>query len=151
MTSERTQLPGLRPALQGDADFVIRVIETTMRGHIERTWGSFNEEQTRQRVAALVAAQTCSIIQWQHQDVGVLTIVREPTHIQLEQIFILPGYQNKGIGTYLLREAARAASAAGKPLRLRVLSVNPARRLYEREGFSVTAITPERIYMELHA
>ncbi len=41
------------------------------------------------------------------------------------------------------------AKAAGKPLRLRVLSVDPARRLYEREGFRVTSSTPERFYMEL--
>ena len=88
MTSERTEFPGLRPALQSDADFVIRVIEATMRGYIERTWGAFDAEQTRQRVAGLVAAQTCSIIRWQREDIGVLTIVREPKHIQLEQLFI---------------------------------------------------------------
>lgn len=41
------------------------------------------------------------------------------------------------------------ARQAGKPVRLRLLAVNPARRLYEREGFRVSSTTPERIYMEL--
>jgi hypothetical protein len=34
---------------------------------------------------------------------------------------------------------------------LRVLKNNPARRLYERLGFRVSSITPERVYMELNA
>ena len=140
--------PSLRPALPGDVAFVVAVIATTMRAHIERTWGAFDAEQTRERVLRSIEARTCSVIQWQSRDIGVLTIVREPTHIQLEQIFILPAYQNKGIGTYFVRATAQEASAAGKPLRLRVLVVNPARRLYEREGFAITAVTPERVFME---
>jgi hypothetical protein len=51
-------------------------------------------------------------------------VVRHPDFIQLNQLFILPQYQNNGIGT---------------------------RRLYERLGFRVSLITPERVYMELHA
>ena len=140
--------PSLRPALSGDIEFVVDVTATTMRAHIERTWGTFDAEHTRERVLRSIEAKTCSVIQWQHQDIGVLTIMREATHIQLEQIFILPAYQNKGIGTYFIRATAQEARAAGKPLRLRVLVVNPARRLYEREGFAITAVTPERIFME---
>jgi ribosomal protein S18 acetylase RimI-like enzyme len=63
-------------------------------------------------------------------------------------MYILPSHQNRGIGTRLVRELAREAKESGRPLRLRVLSVNPARRLYEREGFQVTSTTPERIFME---
>jgi ribosomal protein S18 acetylase RimI-like enzyme len=40
------------------------------------------------------------------------------------------------------------ARDANKPLRLRVLGVNPAKRLYERLGFVVTETTNERYYME---
>jgi len=151
MTPERMQLPGLRPASTADADFIAGVIETTMRGHVERTWGAFSADQTRRRVLDSIEARTYSVIRWNGQDVGALAIVRESTHILLDQLFILPLYQNKGIGTHFIREAVQEAKAAGKPLRLRVLAVNPARRLYEREGFAVTAVTPERIYMELPA
>ena len=141
--------PRLRLALRSDLAFVVHVVETTMRAHVERTWGAFDPHQARARALSSIEAQTCSIIEWQRQDIGVLTIVREPTHIQLEQIFILPAYQNRGIGTHLIRQTAREANAARKPLRLRVLVVNPARRLYEREGFAITSVTPERVFMEL--
>src|SRR5262245_59969960 len=95
--------PSLRQALHGDVAFAVAVIETTMRGHIERTCGSFDPAQTRQRVLSSIEAQTCSIIEWRAEDIGILTIVREPTHIQLEQIFILPAYQKNGIGTHFIR------------------------------------------------
>ena len=143
--------PQLRPAFESDAEFVTCVIETTMRAHIERTWGSFNADETRQRVLGNIEAGHCSIIRWGNQDIGVFTIAREPAEIKLEQIFILPPFQRKGLGTYLIRAIAAEAKAVGKPLRLRVLAVNPAQQLYEREGFAVTETTPERIYMERHA
>src|SRR5262245_41343830 len=96
--------PTLRPALDGNGPVLVQVVDTTMRAHVERTWGAFDPELARQRVLSSVEAQTCCVIRWQHQDIGMLTIVREPTHIQLEQIFILPAYQNKGIGTFFIRE-----------------------------------------------
>ena len=143
--------PQLRPASAGDADFVTRVIETTMRAHIERTWGQFNADETRRRVLGNIEARRCSIICWKNQDIGVFTIAREPTEIKLEQIFILPAFQRRGLGTYLTRALAAEAQPADKPLTLRVLAVNPARQLYEREGFAVTETTPERIFMERRA
>jgi GNAT superfamily N-acetyltransferase len=122
-----------------------------MRSYVEQTWGSFSEERTRQHVHESIASNIYSIVRWQGDDIGALAVRREPTHIQLDQMFILPSHQNQGVGTHLIRRLAQEAKTAAKPLRLRVLSVNPARRLYEREGFVVTSVTPERIFMERHA
>ena len=120
-----------------------------MRGYVEQIWGSFCEEYNRKDIARSIASGIYSIIEWQGQDIGALAVGRSPTHIQLTQIFIVPSHQNRGIGTSLIRELAREAKESGKPLRLLVLSVNPARRLYEREGFRVTSVTPEGVFMEL--
>jgi GNAT superfamily N-acetyltransferase len=120
-----------------------------MRAYVEQIWGSFSEEYNRKDVAQSIAAGIYSIIRCDSQDVGALAIERHPTHIQLIQLYIVPSRQNQGIGTSLIRELAREAQESRKPLRLRVLSVNPARRLYEREGFRVTSVTPERVFMEL--
>ena len=120
-----------------------------MRGYVEQIWGSFSEEYNRKDIARSIASGIYSIIEWEGQDIGALAVERHPTHIQLTQIFIVPSHQNRGIGTALIRELAREAKESRKPLRLLVLSVNPARRLYEREGFRVTSVTPERVFMEL--
>ena len=139
----------LRQASITDAEFIYRVIESTMRRYVEQTWGRFSEELTRKPIADMVGAGTCSIIELDGQDIGVISVERHADHIQLAQLFIQPSHQNRGIGTAILRSLVREAREAGKPVRLRILAVNPVRRLYEREGFRVCSTTPERIYMEL--
>jgi GNAT superfamily N-acetyltransferase len=139
----------LRQATAADADFIYRVVETTMRGYVERIWGSFSEEYNRKNIAESIGSGIYSLIEHEGLAVGALAVERHATHIQLTQIYILPSHQNRGIGTSLVRELAREAKETGRPLRLRVLSVNPARTLYEREGFKVTSVTPERVFMEL--
>jgi GNAT superfamily N-acetyltransferase len=141
----------LREATPNDGEFIYRLVETTMRAYVEKIWGSFSEDYNQKSIAASLAARIYSIIQFDGQDIGALAVERQSTHIQLTQMYILPSHQNRGIGTWLVRELAREARESGKPLRLRVLSVNPARRLYEREGFQVTSTTPERVFMELRA
>ena len=138
----------LREGTAADAEFIYRVVEATMRGYVEKIWGSFSEDYNRKNIADTLAAGIYSIIQLDGRDIGALAVERHPSHIQLAQMYILPSHQNRGIGTRLVRELAREAKESGRPLRLRVLAVNPARRLYEREGFQVTSTTPERVFME---
>jgi GNAT superfamily N-acetyltransferase len=141
----------LRLATQDDLDFIVGLIDKTMRFYIEQTWGSFSRALTEQTVREAVSAGTYSVVQVAGEDIGALAVEHEPKHMQLAQIFILPSHQNRGIGTRLIREVAAQATTNSKPLRVRVLSVNPARRLYEREGFMVTSTTAERVFMERHA
>jgi ribosomal protein S18 acetylase RimI-like enzyme len=139
----------LRAASCSDAEFIYRLVETTMRGYVEKVWGSFSEDYTRKHTEEAIASRSYSVIELDGDDIGALAVERHDTHIQLTQLYILPAHQNRGIGTYLVRQVIAEARDAQKPLRLRVLSVNPARRLYEREGFRVTSQTPERFFMEL--
>jgi ribosomal protein S18 acetylase RimI-like enzyme len=60
----------------------------------------------------------------------------------------LPEFQRDGIGTELVRRMLQRAKELDVPVRLRVLRVNPAKRLYERMGFVVTSEEPERFYMQ---
>jgi len=138
-----------RVAIASDAEFVFRVVEATMRAYNERQWGRFDTEANRKAIDERIAAGTFEIIGFAGEDIGVLRVERHDSHIQLDQLFILPSHQNRGIGARIVRELAREAREAKKPLRLRVLEVNPARKFYEREGFRVVATTPGRIHMEL--
>jgi ribosomal protein S18 acetylase RimI-like enzyme len=53
-----------------------------------------------------------------------------------------------GIGTTLLNNLIVEASQSKITIRLRVMTVNPAKKLYERVGFVVTESTPDFFLME---
>ena len=50
-------------------------------------------------------------------------------------IAVLPEHQNRGVGTWALRQIQQAAALEGTPCRLSVLKSSPALRLYERLGY----------------
>jgi ribosomal protein S18 acetylase RimI-like enzyme len=68
--------------------------------------------------------------------VGRLWVAREPEELRLVDVSLLPAHRGAGLGTKLLRALQREATETGKPLRLSVTRDNPARRLYERLGFT---------------
>ena len=138
----------LRPAIADDAEFAYRTTRDTMREYVLATWGAWNEEEVRQRSSENIAAGLTQIIELGHTAIGIHVVEREPDAIRLLQIFILPEYQRRGIGSHLIERLLAEARSARLPLRLRVLRVNPACALYQRMGFNVVEATPERYFME---
>jgi GNAT superfamily N-acetyltransferase len=68
-------------------------------------------------------------------DIGILKAEERADCIYLGDIQIHHEYRNRGIGTSLIESVIRSASSVNKPVRLRVLSGNPAKNLYLRLGF----------------
>ena len=119
-----------------------------MREHVLATWGAWNDDEVRHNIAESIAAGYTQIIELGDASIGIHVVERAPDHIQLWRIFILPEYQRRGIGSQLIERLLAEARSARLPLRLRVLRVNPAFKLYERMGFKVVQTTPERYFME---
>ncbi|EZH76256.1 acetyltransferase [Ectopseudomonas composti] len=80
--------------------------------------------------------------------IGRLYVFRGPTTINLIDISLLPEWRGKGIGTRYLAALVDDADAAEKSMRLFVEPTNPAKRLYERFGFSTSGSNP--IYLQMH-
>ena len=131
----------LRPATSGDAEFALHVTEACMRVYAEQAWGGW----IGQPDLDLAFDQ---IIQLTGIDIGLIGVERRPDHWFLDKLYLLPAYQNRGIGGWLLQRVMRDAKSAGALVRLTVLEVNPARRFYERHGFVLTHTIPPRHYME---
>ena len=68
--------------------------------------------------------------------------------IELGQFFILPEYQNKGIGTYLLKGILDTADRLDKKVALRFLRNNPVKSLYVRNSFRVVDTDEILCHME---
>ena len=72
------------------------------------------------------------------QPAGRIYVDRRIDEIRLIDIALLPEYRNAGIGSGLLNDLLAEAQRAGKPVRIHVEKLNPALRLYERLGFSIS-------------
>ena len=72
------------------------------------------------------------------QPAGRIYVDRRIDEIRLIDIALLPEYRNGGIGSRLLKDLLAEAARAGKPVRIHVEKFNPALRLYERLGFSIS-------------
>ena len=68
--------------------------------------------------------------------------------IDIGQLFILPDYQNKGIGTYVLKDILNKADQLGKNVTLRFLTNNPVKSLYVRNGFWLVHTSEVAHHME---
>jgi GNAT superfamily N-acetyltransferase len=138
----------LRPADPADCEFAYEVACKSIRPYAEQTFGLWDEARVRQMLDGNIGAGITRIVIAGAEPAGFLCVDEREDHIRLDQLFLLPAHQRSGIGTELIRGVLARARELQMPVRLRVLRVNPAKRLYERLGFVVTAEEPERFYMQ---
>ena len=88
------------------------------------------------RVRRRFASQEYYLLEEQGQAVGVMALMVEAERIRLNQFFLLPGHQGKGLGSLVLRVLADEADRRGLPIRLDVKPENHrAIALYRRFGY----------------
>jgi GNAT superfamily N-acetyltransferase len=138
----------LRRAAPDDRGFAYNVTEQAMRTYVEALMGSWDEEAQRRQSDACCHDPACRVVMVRSVAAGLLFVTEGPSELFLRRIFLLPDYQRSGIGTHLLRQLRDRADREQKPLRLRVLVNNPARRLYERVGFRLTRSTDHHHHLE---
>ena len=118
-----------------------------MRPHIEAQHGSWDADFQAAKFADVSAIAGHQIILLNGMDIGCLHTDEFSDHIRLYRIWLLPEYQNQGLGSQVLESLINRADELGLPLKLTVLRSNPAKQLYERLGFSVKKETDSHYEM----
>ena len=137
----------LRPVTNADREFLIAV------------YGSTREKELNQ--VAWEEGQKEAFVRWQferqHEEyrqrfpnarydvvlvdgapAGRIWVGQDDTQIRLLDIALLTEFQNRGVGTYLIRQLMAEATQSNKVLRHMVFVLNDnAHRFYERLGFVV--------------
>jgi GNAT superfamily N-acetyltransferase len=113
---------------------------TSMFGWDENVQRSYHSKAWQQ--------QKPDIITYDGKPVGTIATIESEDCIEVGQFFILPEYQNKGIGTYLLKSILEKADRLGKNVTLRFLKNNPVKSLYVRNGFRIVDTSEMLYYME---
>ncbi|MBN1640361.1 MAG: GNAT family N-acetyltransferase [Anaerolineae bacterium] len=137
----------LRPATRADGAFLFDLLKAALGPYVAQTWG-WDEGWQRTYFWSRFAPETAQVVVLGGRDVGVLAVEEDENVVTLSQIYLLPEVQGQGIGTALIRTVLERAFVRALPVRLRVLRVNPARRLYERLGFGVIDETETHCVMQ---
>jgi ribosomal protein S18 acetylase RimI-like enzyme len=138
-----------RAAMKEDIPFLLELRRKTMSAHLSASGVVTSEEEHLRRV--LFRFECAEIVLLDNRLVGLLKVARDGLDWELIQIQLRPSFQGQGLGEKLVEEIITEAKRAGASLRLSVLASNPARRLYERLGFSVVMEKPHAFEMQLNA
>ena len=82
-------------------------------------------------------------------DIGWLQTTPKEDGMFVAQLFVDRPFQRRGIGTEVMKQLIAEAAQANQAVRLNVVKINPALRLYERLGFRTTHEDDRKFYMQL--
>lgn len=141
-----------RPVTINDSEFIFQIKKRALRPSIELTWGPWNEEWQRNFHKEHFRPQELRMIQLKQNkkfhEIGCLGVDERQNEIFISSLFILPEFQNMGIGTQILKNLQEKACQNKKLLLLDVLQKNiHAQRLYQRLGFEIFGETSTHFHM----
>lgn len=123
------------PAGDGYKDFFFQARKEAFRELIERVWGKWDEAFQRKTFAEEMEDLKPDVILHKNQPIGCCCLTKHEDYYIIDAFFILPEYQNQGIGTFVLNKKMEIADNDGMPVRPRHWNFNPAASLYARMGF----------------
>ena len=126
----------IRIATPNDYEFLYELNSKTMREYVQATWG-WDETWQQNHFKENFQSEANKIIMLNSQDIGRIELFNRTDEVRIGNIQILPEHQNKGIGNVIMLKIIQQAQDRKQCVTLQVLKVNPARRFYERLGFSV--------------
>lgn len=139
----------LRPGTEADADFIMALTETVIRTHFEETWGAWDAEFQWNEFRQSFESLDHHIIMCDGERAGYRALRRTGDVIGLSKLYLLPVYQNQGIGSSIIRDLIQESKEASQKLQLHIVPENRgAKRFYERLGFAVTGMSGKLMCME---
>jgi GNAT superfamily N-acetyltransferase len=137
----------LIPADETYREFSYQVKKAAEGEYITSMFG-WDEDVQRDFHAKAWQQQKPDIIAYDGKLIGTIARIEGEDCIEIGQFFILPEYQNKGIGTHLLKSILDRADRLGRNVRLKFLTNNPVQSLYVRNGFRLVYTSEVAHHME---
>ena len=137
-----------RKAQANDSEFVFTVKKAAFREYVEQVWG-WDDNYQKELHHRRFALQDIQIIQFRGIDVGFLATSNTSDTLKVNQLFILPEHQGRGIGSACMTRIVDDANLEQKSVTLQVLKVNTRGiTFYQRLGFSIVGENPTHFQME---
>jgi GNAT superfamily N-acetyltransferase len=136
----------MRPASMSDVEAVVELRAVVMRADLERL-GRYDKQRVRQRLRDRFDPAHTWVIEVGGAFAGCVALRPAEDAHWLEHFYLTRHLQGSGIGSGVLRELLERCDSRGVLVRLNVLQGSPARRLYERHGFTVETEDPVDVFM----
>jgi GNAT superfamily N-acetyltransferase len=139
--------PTSRPATPADSELTYQIKKAALGPYIAQVFG-WDEARQLGFHAEEYHSHNSHILLDRGQPIGWFAAHREDRMFFIDHLYLLPSVHGQGIGTRILQMLLQTADTDGLVARLDVLKVNPARRLYERCGFSIIGANDNFFHME---
>ncbi|MBW1597795.1 GNAT family N-acetyltransferase [Streptomyces sp. JJ38] len=136
----------LRPAADSDVEAVAELRAVVLRADLERL-GRYDAHRVRQRLRDGFEPAHTWVIEVGGAFAGCVALRAAEDSHWLEHFYLAPHLQGHGVGTAVLRQLLERCDGDGVRVRLNVLQGSPARRLYERHGFTVETEDAVDVFM----
>lgn len=141
------QMFELRLAEKEDTEFLFESYKITLKPYVEWAWG-WDENFQRIGFHKHHPFASFQVISVAGERAGALYVEDQENHNHIKMIFLLPKFQNTGIGSNIFQQEMARAKKLNKKLTLKVIRTNRAKLLYERLGFSVVEENEATYHME---
>ena len=125
----------LVPADESHTEFLFQARKEAFAWLVSKVWGKWEEDFQRKVFAEEYEGCQPILILYEDQIIGSYTCTKSTDRYDFGNFFILPKYQNQGVGSFVLKKILSVTDREGWPVRLVHWDFNPAGRLYERMGF----------------
>ena len=119
-------------------EFCYQVKKSAYRDYIEQIW-EWDEEREREFHAQDWLSKRPKLITYRNQPIGTIYINEDKDSIEIAQFVISSEYQNRGIGSHILKGILEEADRTGRVVKLKYLRINPVASLYSRLEFKVVS------------
>ena len=126
----------LKPYTDKDYDFVYNVKKDVYKKYVEECFGSWNEQEQREYFEKFInnVKNNAFIIMDKDKAIGFYNgEILENGNYEIGNICLIKEYQNKGIGTYILKNVLDENK--DRNIEIQYFKQNPVGKLYTRLGF----------------
>ncbi|QDO84818.1 GNAT family N-acetyltransferase [Shewanella psychropiezotolerans] len=127
-----------------DRAYLLNLRKLTMVEHLENSGQFLSDAEHEIR---LDDAYACShLIIFKGKIIGTLKYQEDDCRVEIMQIQIHPDFQGQGLGKKVMQQVL--VKARNKTVELTVLKDNPALKLYQRLGFTITGEDEYEYHMQ---
>lgn len=148
LTAGSTKRYQLRRATSSDSEELFRIHGQAMGRYLTEAYPDWSEAADREHHEKWMQDGRAQVILVGDRIAGSYEVVRHEDALWLRRIELDPQLHRSGLGTEIVRDLQQEASQQGLRLILDVFAHNPARRLYERLGFTEIGREGSSIKME---